>query len=1125
MEHTIFDPTSVKATLKLVLQSRQHIEGDKKDTNKWIVNWKTDWTDTSVSDRAVAWVKAGCVGSLEQLEFTAHVLEYMKILERGLMDTKGLPPAFPVYGPTFYPPTVEYDALRKRSIFKEPARYLVEPVMVINSIFFAALNLGKCPVEGCAAKKVESKGITANGYTTIYGTHSNFKAIGRQYHCAEPGHGGFCTTSADYWKTRNPWEITGVPHFTHRGGSSRELYDYVTELRTHTTVGEMEEAITQLHGLNDIRRSTAYLQQARLQIDAAKVFKPAFVKLPTQILRARIVERPLEASDSVKKGKQVICSLTNTPNTASTDAQNSIKINGHPCSNSLRDIYEYFASKQRVAEAEQQMRTVCGDLGLDATVRIAAIARVYESGINKTTGKRFSKTSAPFGGGALTGVNADKEMGIFEFLVSNSPLEMALPLREYAERDKALGGNFALSGTACTDKCCEHRSSIQHALPNVSVVQDLAHLENRIIETVPKLSPSRGHVAKALKEAFLSEFADGSGRPSIYRPVSDQLARMDAVWEKFDKIGGVWTAPSRQTFKNQRKHVEKGCLQRPNPKCPCSTSPNETWHKILGDQFRGISSSITTVHFLTLDTILRGNLKLKITQNHTQPANSPSRLFRNLAAGRHHLFALDHQLRLLEDLTREKQLSFINVFPEHRFGVVQRAAAGAFRGAKMDRAKEIRKALQGHGLSDEDVTIFSYTLNGDSDVPILAGVLEPALSPFPGVKKRLAEQIDLTDDNEDVKVLPERVYIKPRLANPLEIIAGVYGPGPNAPPSSSSELAVTVTFAPPARQTAAGSTPAAVFSIFNKGGRSSSQQPSSSPSDSGLLTPQLPHANTATASSSPCASVPPSKPAKPAKISRTAQTFKDNLGTSVTSYNQAQEFDGPAYYRFMAFRVQELCSTRTSDTDWKHLAIKYNNHKYRIDTGMGPDPARPDPVTRDPSALKRQCAAAEEQVSEKLAGNEDANGLSLFWKHQARFRPPTKQTYTKLTKTGKLAKVKTCQRCRKQIDANEDGFTHAREHCDDGFVRWAKIPYPFPRFVVGAMCGPPAGGHANKGWELYGPRIGNEFHRIQRLIAMEVGGSEDEVKATEEQRRFLAWGEDAWREDLGECDFRKLRWT
>ncbi|KAK4703110.1 hypothetical protein P7C70_g3109, partial [Phenoliferia sp. Uapishka_3] len=749
--------------------------------------------------------------------------------------------------------------------------------------------------------------------------------------------------------------------------------------------------------------------------------------------------------------------------------------------------------------------------------------------------------SNPPGGGALTGVNADKEMGIFEFLVSNSPLEMALPLREYAERDKALGGNFALSGTACTDKCCEHRSSIQHALPNVTVVQDLAHLENRIIETVPKTSPSRGNVARALKEAFLSEFADGSGRPSIYRPVTEQLDRMDAVWERFEKIVGVWSAPSKQTFQNQRKHIEKGCLQRPNPKVPCSTSPNENWHKRLGDQFRGMSSSITTVQYLTLDTILRGNLNIKITQNHTQPADSPSRLFRNLANGRHHLFALDHQLVLLESLTKETQLRFINNCPEHHFGVVQRAAAGAFRGAKMDRAKEIRKVLQGHGLSDEDVTIFSYTMNGDSDAPIIAGVLEPALSPFPGVKKRLLEQIDITGDDEE-KVAPKRVYVKPLLPDPFNLIASVYGPRPTSEASTSAKTTITINFnppAPPKTSKTSSATPGAVFSIFNKSTSSSSQLPASSPPDTGVITPQLPQAQHPVTSSSPCTSAPS---IKPAKASRTAQMFENNLGTSIITYNTAQEFDGVAYYRFMSFRVQELCSSRTTDIEWKSLANKYNDPKFLVESGIGPDPVRPDPTFRDPAALKRQCTAAEELVRKKLAGNEDANGqfsflklylpvflmsaslsgLSDFWKRQARFAPPTKQTYKSLTKTGKAAKVKTCQRCRKQIDATPEG-NHAREHCDDGFVRWAKIPYPLPKFTPGSMCGAPPG-HANRGWELFGDRIQKEFARLQKIVASE-GVDEDAEVATEAQRRFLEWGDQAWEQDKGDWNFRKARWT
>ncbi|KIJ26830.1 hypothetical protein M422DRAFT_272033 [Sphaerobolus stellatus SS14] len=66
---------------------------------------------------------------------------------------------------------------------------------------------------------------------------------------------------------------------------------------------------------------------------------------------------------------------------------------------------------------------------------------------------------------------------------------------------------------------------------------------------------------------------------------------------------------------------------------------------------------------------LRHNIRLKL-RHFSQPANSPSRQFKAATLGSPHLSLVDTLLREMEKLTGVPQPVFLNICPEHQFGLV-----------------------------------------------------------------------------------------------------------------------------------------------------------------------------------------------------------------------------------------------------------------------------------------------------------------------------------------------------------------------------------------------------------------------------------------------------------------------
>jgi hypothetical protein len=248
---------------------------------------------------------------------------------------------------------------------------------------------------------------------------------------------------------------------------------------------------------------------------------------------------------------------------------------------------------------------------------------------------------------------------------------MAAPLRELAECCLSLGVNFSTNGELSVDHCCDFQRSIQAALPTIHVIQDFAHLKNYIMETVSRKCVHRDRLGKDITNAIMSSPADGKGSLAIYRSREEQVKNLHNLWEKYDRIGGVWSIKSKETFSLQVRHAEQGCLTHCHPDRPYHTSGNENWHSCLNTLTCGNASSLTMVDGLLTDAILRSNLWVDI-YNLSQPPDSQSRLFRKATEQSHHLFLLEHILRQTERLMGEAQPQFLNICPTHRFGLVPR---------------------------------------------------------------------------------------------------------------------------------------------------------------------------------------------------------------------------------------------------------------------------------------------------------------------------------------------------------------------------------------------------------------------------------------------------------------------
>lgn len=229
-----FEPSSIIAILK----SFQLANGQRA----FEVNWKSRVSDkapisswkrtclmlSQVKKRLDGWIKARGIGQVErveQLEWAAHVVEYVQYMHNSITVGNGakkvtaptvLSNEVPLLGPRFVPPTYLHLRRRDPTPNVNPRTAYLKPINIIHPFFYP--EVARCPQ--CESRKIGWEGWTTSGPRNVHGVKREETVIGVQLECKgecavrfkgtnAPEKGTYCfaTTNATFWQRWEHWEI------------------------------------------------------------------------------------------------------------------------------------------------------------------------------------------------------------------------------------------------------------------------------------------------------------------------------------------------------------------------------------------------------------------------------------------------------------------------------------------------------------------------------------------------------------------------------------------------------------------------------------------------------------------------------------------------------------------------------------------------------------------------------------------------------------------------------------------------------------------------------------------------------------------------------------------------------
>ncbi len=194
-----------------------------------------------------------------------------------------------------------------------------------------------------------------------------------------------------------------------------------------------------------------------------------------------------------------------------------------------------------------------------------------------------------------------------------------------------------------------------------------------------KKNPLIEAVAKDVSNALLKTRASG-GNLAEYRDKYEAEAMLQMVFEKYSKIGGVWTAAAakvssmrheldwigltyhgpHQVHADQLAHVKKGCLERRRQDIAADGSRIEGSHKAWNTLQRAHASGLEMFTALSRDFVHRRNIRIVST---TGRHRGPSTGFVSTTHGSHHT-RLQNAINVVFNSLAERELSWGgNLFP------------------------------------------------------------------------------------------------------------------------------------------------------------------------------------------------------------------------------------------------------------------------------------------------------------------------------------------------------------------------------------------------------------------------------------------------------------------------------
>lgn len=139
---------------------------------------------------------------------------------------------------------------------------------------------------------------------------------------------------------------------------------------------------------------------------------------------------------------------------------------------------------------------------------------------------------------------------------------------------------------------------------------------------------------------------------ATYRTRHEQESQLQATFEKYSRIAGVWAPGAERTHGEQIGHVKRGCLTRQLQDIAADGSRIEGSHKIWNSLQRAQPSGLEMVLALGADLVLRRNIRVRFGSRHKQ---SSATGFVASTHGCHHVRLCNEINQLFNQLVEEER--------------------------------------------------------------------------------------------------------------------------------------------------------------------------------------------------------------------------------------------------------------------------------------------------------------------------------------------------------------------------------------------------------------------------------------------------------------------------------------
>ncbi|KAJ7026258.1 hypothetical protein C8F04DRAFT_1268296 [Mycena alexandri] len=603
---SVFDPPTM---LEILKASAGGIPAQKK----FVEDWKA-----SVKGRLTTWLNSrGDDAQLKiQLEWEANIVQYVDFLHKkttvhaNKKHSTGPPPlplGIPILGPRFIPPGL-HTAKKRDPLTVNPSVLYIRPLNIVHPFYY---DISACPQ--CDSTDIKWDSWTGAGSRDVHGLRCEEKALGFQLRCnpckAKYGAGGthfgarnlegeklgfsFATTNSIFWDRVEHWKVPrGVPIFLYRSALTRELFDFIVELRPSTTSGRLADNVQQLHLLEYKQRHLEYLEEYKTRLVPG--IGPDRCKL-------KAFSAPYDASGYNDK------SITD---------------------DLITSIFLAFSTRTRIEECGKYLRTLTATcINLDQTFKAAAKASVVDD--TKARVKLMK-------GGILSIVNEINLIISWRFCQSGAAAEIVEQLEGLKARFDFLNIDYPISVTV--DNCCTVANKIHSVWAAIKVLLDVYHFIMRYAAGILNgaQNPHRKEVLKDVRDAIIKTPATKDG-PAKYWLQAEQETRLAAAFDKWTARGGVWSAAAHNIHGAQMQHVRKGCLHRENQDLPSDGSRIEGSHKGWNSIQRSHASGLEMQTALSHDFVMRRNIRVALNGKASAPT-----AFVKSTHGSHHVSLVDH---------------------------------------------------------------------------------------------------------------------------------------------------------------------------------------------------------------------------------------------------------------------------------------------------------------------------------------------------------------------------------------------------------------------------------------------------------------------------------------------------